>query len=543
MNEFELKFEVPAASLNKLATAMQAKKAQLQLLQACYFDTQDQALAKHGVVIRLRREDTIWVQTIKASTNNALERLEHNLIIKNNLTIEHSPNANNTAMPSIDLTQNIPKNIKQLLESILKINLNNHSPALVPVYETDVHRLRFNLVHANSTIEIALDQGMIESNGKSVAICELEFELKEGKPEHVIAIARKWRAYYGLHISIISKSMKGQRLYSDGEVRSLQAIDIVDAKHKPPQHANALIKTVFSSCINQILANASELANIANNKTYNKLPDHILLDKTQAKITQEILCIHQLRVAIRRLRVALREFKSLAVGVNLAWEKPLIDVFRELGKRRDADHLTGQLQPEMIKNGSPTFKLQSKNSKAIDVGVVVRAEKFQDVLMCLIGFVNSQKLNVQADKDNANDAKVSKYLKKRLNHWYDKSVAKGKKFVSLTQTQQHDVRKDFKKLRYLSEFLIPNFANSAKTRQRSQDFEASLKPVQDALGFYNDELVALETYQSLAKSEPKALYNVGWLNAKREMNAEKCQHAIDEFTKKTSDKKLFWQMD
>ena len=66
--------------------------------------------------------------------------------------------------------------------------------------------------------------------------------------------------------------------------------------------------------------------------------------------------------------------------------------------------------------------------------------------------------------------------------------------------------------------------------------------MQDALGSYNDELVALETFKNLAKNEPKALYSVGWLSARREINAKKCQQAIDVFIDKTSRKKLFWQM-
>ena len=43
MNEFELKFEIPAQSLPKIVAAVHAKKAQLQILQACYFDTKDNA--------------------------------------------------------------------------------------------------------------------------------------------------------------------------------------------------------------------------------------------------------------------------------------------------------------------------------------------------------------------------------------------------------------------------------------------------------------------------------------------------------------------
>ena len=559
MNEFELKFEVPAASLAKLLAAVRVKKAQLQLLQACYFDTQDQALARDGVVIRIRRENGIWVQTIKASTNNALERLEHNL------TIDGGADVANNAMPNIDLSQNIPKNIRQLLESILKINLDQQTPALVPVFETDVQRLKFDVTHAGSKIEIALDQGLLESNGKSVALCELEIELKEGKPEHAVAVARKWRSQYGLNISTISKSMKGQRLHGDlrghpvDPQLSSNQLNQNQPNQNPPNSLNALVKAVFTSCINQILSNASELAVYTNNKR----------EKSPAETRQEIEFIHQLRVAIRRLRVALREFSLMVDSIDLAWEQPLVDVFRDLGKRRDADHLIHQLQPAMLINGSPDFYIHLKEVSVVnaspvdvaslDVGKTVRSEKFQDTLLCLLGFVNSQNLSAQSDAINVNNSETSSKnnknsknkknkpenvnhaLENRLNHWYKKSINGGKKFVELTQTQQHSVRKHFKKLRYLAEFSALCYVNSAKTSRRAEAFSLSLKPVQDALGFYNDELVALEAYRALAKNEDRALFAVGWLSARCDFNAKKCQKAIDVFIKKTSHKNLFWQ--
>ena len=559
MNEFELKFEVPAASLAKLLAAVRVKKAQLQLLQACYFDTQDQALARDGVVIRIRRENGIWVQTIKASTNNALERLEHNL------TIDGGADVANNAMPNIDLSQNIPKNIRQLLESILKINLDQQTPALVPVFETDVQRLKFDVTHAGSKIEIALDQGLVESNGKSVALCELEIELKEGKPEHAVAVARKWRSQYGLNISTLSKSMKGQRLHGDlhghpvDPQLSSNQLNQNQPNQNPPNSLNALVKAVFTSCINQILSNASELAVYTNNKR----------EKSPAETRQEIEFIHQLRVAIRRLRVALREFNLMVDSIDLAWEQPFVDVFRDLGKRRDADHLIHQLQPAMLINGSPDFYIHLKDVSVVnaspvdvaslDVGKKVRSEKFQDTLLCLIGFVKSQNLSAQSDAIKVNNSETSSKNNKnsknkknkpenvnhaleiRLNHWYKKSINGGKKFVELTQTQQHSVRKHFKKLRYLAEFSALCYVNYAKTSKRAEAFSLSLKPVQDALGFYNDELVALEAYRALAKNEDRALFAVGWLSARCDFNAKKCQKAIDVFIKQTSHKNLFWQ--
>jgi CHAD domain-containing protein len=96
---------------------------------------------------------------------------------------------------------------------------------------------------------------------------------------------------------------------------------------------------------------------------------------------------------------------------------------------------------------------------------------------------------------------------------------------------QHRVRKRLKRLRYLAEFVAPLFA-----ARKGRDFIAALKPVQDALGLYNDELMALEAYRRLAEREPAAWFGVGWLTARRAGNAAQCQRELERFAKA----KPFW---
>ena len=65
--------------------------------------------------------------------------------------------------------------------------------------------------------------------------------------------------------------------------------------------------------------------------------------------------------------------------------------------------------------------------------------------------------------------------------------------------------------------------------------------MQDALGFYNDELMALQTYRTLTVTDQRAWFGVGWLSARRKSNAKKCQQEITIFIKNTNKQKLFWQ--
>ena len=551
MNEFELKFEISAQSLPKIVTAVHAKKAQLQLLQAFYFDTIDGALAKNGLTLRMRKEGNDWVQTAKGLTSNALDRLEHNVEIGSLATnvaetkvlgLKTASHAVFSHMPNINVLRHKDEKVGKLLIKALKIKPNGPIPALILLYETDVQRLKFIVKQAGSVIEIALDQGMVISGGRSAALCELEIELKqldlkEGAPEHAIALARTWCAKYGLWLSTINKSMKGQRLH-DGVLPSQFKRSILEDKPKLKPHANGqqMVKAVFESCLNQILANASEIASgtVINDENHNPHAEHI----------------HQLRVGIRRLRTAMRELSPLVDGIDSAWEKPLIDVFRRLGEARDYDHLNHVLQPQILAAGGPAFNAYIGDAKHIDVSEAVRSKAFQDTLLCLIAFVNSSYLNdtslndsenvedniINNTKKNDSHKKVRKILANRLDKLHKKIVKEGKKFLNLTETQQHSVRKHFKRLRYLAEFSSPQLSTSAADKKRILAVITALKPVQDALGFYNDELMALQTYRTLAVTKSHAWFGVGWLSARRKKNAKKCQQEIDIFIKKTCKK-------
>jgi uncharacterized protein YjbK len=77
--EIELKFLVPAGARGELAAEMARGSATLERtsLAAMYLDTRDRRLARAGLAWRLRREARRWIQTLKASSTNALERIGH----------------------------------------------------------------------------------------------------------------------------------------------------------------------------------------------------------------------------------------------------------------------------------------------------------------------------------------------------------------------------------------------------------------------------------------------------------------------------------
>ena len=527
MNEFELKFEIPASSLKRLSAAVHAAKPQLQSLRACYFDTADGVLAASGLVLRLRKEGNYWVQTAKASTSNAFDRLEHNVTIKKSSSKSSSKSsAKSKVMPSIDLSRHDSELVGKKITRALKLSRNAPKPTLIAQYETDVQRLKFSVEHLGSMIEIALDQGMVVNGARSVALCELEIELKEGKPEHAVALARLWCAQYSLWLSSITKPMKGQRL-QDLTLNEQDSPALFAIAPTFKRHANApqIVKAVLQSCLNQVLANASEIADSNHHETH----------------------IHQLRVGIRRLRTAIDELKGLVSRMDPAWEASLIKVFRALGEHRDHDHLVQQLQPQLLTAGGPNFNTSLDSDTLPNLGSIVRSAVFQDTLLCIIAYVNGLDLDEKLSKNkHQHQHKIAKKsLVGHLDKLYLQIIKEGKKFLTLNATQQHSIRKHFKRLRYLAEFSAPLFLEPLFSGQTSthntNSFIELLKPVQDALGLYNDELIALQAYRKLANTDNQAWFGVGWLSARQQPNAKVCQQALNVFIKKCRKNKPFWQ--
>jgi triphosphatase len=493
MTEFELKFEIPPANLKSVARAVLEGKATRQRLQASYFDTADGVLAAHGIVVRLRKEGRRWVQTAKGPTVDLLERLEHN-----------APLAQQSAgvVPALDLARHHGTPVGKAIGKALGLKGDENYPSLELLYGTDVQRISRQLAHGRSVVEVALDQGRVFANGHSQSICELEVELKQGTPLDAVDLARQWCAAHGLWISTIAKSMKGQRLRQAVPFGKATSADA--PTYTAQTTAHDMMRAVVQTCLGQILPNASELASGSQD------PDHV----------------HQLRVGIRRLRTALRELAGLTDAIDPTWEDALVHAFRALGAHRDHSHLALVFQPQLLAAGGPEIDFKNTQGKPPDAGEAVRAPDFQAALLGLVGFTQHE-----TPEPPDTPGALKKAVAARLEKLHKRALRDGKKFLALSEAEQHGVRKRLKRLRYLIELTAPLFA-----ARKVKPMTAALKPVQEALGLYNDELMALHAWRAMAHEQPNAWFGIGWLSARKQLNAKRCLKEIKAF----SEIKPFW---
>lgn len=515
MHELELKFAVPSYQQSVLRKNIDTKTAQQQRLSAYYFDTPNQDLAKKGIALRIRFEDSQWVQTLKTAGDGVAKRVELNTV----LSLTGTPDTLDVSSLVPDISLITEQAVVAQLTSIMP--LDELAQALTVQYFTDVQRTSRQIKKNNSRIEIAYDIGKVgigHLNSRKSAnnhgltqsdIHEIEFELLEGDPSDLIEVAKTWCKKYKLYLSTVTKAQRGSLLLANKQFAEPVKADLAVLQLHKGISQFAFLQAVVNNCLVQILPNASAIAEGS--------PDGNL--------------VHQLRVGIRRLRTALKHFKFAQDYIDPNWLMVLKQTFSLLGEYRDKEILQIKTQPLLESVGAPHVEW----STAVDIMPIdaVRANDFQILLLELIGFTH---LPVPADSPKAK-APVAKKLEKL----FTAIAAASDKFASLDTDSQHGVRKDLKSLRYVSEFAAPLFASQTngkkgKKATKLNAFLQYLEPAQDVLGEYNDNVVGHANYLEKAKTDPNALFAVGWFSGREQASSQQC--AVSLKTVKNAPK--FW---
>jgi len=479
MTELELKFCVPDAALASLRESLLARGARRVRLRAHYFDTACGALAQHRVALRLRLEGRRWVQTLKAAGEGAVHRLEHEV---------HVPGSSRER-PALDPARHDGTPAGAQLAAALQAAAD---PQLIEQHATDVWRLRCELHGADgSCIEAALDTGHALAAGRSAPIVEFELEHKGGPVQGLFTLARACVQHGGLWQSTLTKAERGLRLRLDDDAPRA-------SKARPPQPAAdadgaALMRALLQSALDQVLANASEMR-----------PDADVVE-----------VVHQLRVGLRRLRVLLRDLAPLAPGIDAGWVPVLSRVFSQLGEQRDHVAVAAAVRPLLQAAGAPLLDWQPP--VAADPVAAVRAADVQAALLALQALAHAGDEAYAALSHKA----ARDLVAARLRKLHRQVLRAGARFEQLPVEEQHRVRKQLKRLRYLADFTAPLWPTRPWQRCRHR-----LAVAQDALGLHQDVAVAAEAFRQQAGTDPRAWFAAGWLQAHQAVTARAAGEAL-----------------
>lgn len=489
MFETELKFQVPPERVAAVRTAMKAAAPRRQHLQALYFDTADGTLAQAGIALRLRREGPRWVQTLKARGAHAAERHEHNVPLR---STSRAPGPG----PRPDLARHAGTPAAAAWAAALGEPMDGFDAArLQPVMATDIWRRSLRLDRGEGqVVELAFDEGEVRAAAAVATVCELEYELVEGDLAGLVRCAAEGVALHGLWLDTVSKAERGELL-----ARGLA--------HPPPVHFKpavlprqadgaALWRAALGSAVAMLLPNASALA------AGSAAAEHV----------------HQLRIAIRRLRCAVRELGPVVgLAAEPAWLPPLVALFQALGAGRDEAALLQGLAPRLQAAGAPCtdWRAGAAVGAAAAPAGLLRAAAVQQALLQLL-------VDSQAWPEGLDAAAARRHIGSRLAALHEQAAQAGRHFDRLPEAQQHRARKRIKRLRYLAD-VVAGLYDKPRVQAR---FAQPLAAAQDALGGLQDVVTALPLYRAATARLPEAWFAVGWLTAEHEQAQRRSGKAL-----------------
>ncbi|MBV9891954.1 MAG: CYTH and CHAD domain-containing protein, partial [Rhizobacter sp.] len=414
MAEVELKLGLTEVAAAAVGATLTARGAETHALESHYFDTAGRALARAGIALRLRRSAGAWEQTVKAEGASPVERLEE--------TVTFVPPAGGTS-PLPDLALHAGGPAAALLARALA---DDAEAAVAPVFATVVRRAALRIETQGAELEVALDRGVVRAGERSLPISEVEIELKDGDVGALIAVGRASVDAHAMWLSTVSKAERGAWLAEADAARATKA--------RPPLlavHANGgeLFRAMLASCLEQVLANASVVAD----------------GEADAE------AIHQLRVGLRRLRTLRRELGRWRGGLGEGWQAPAAELFRVLGVQRDRETVGAQMQRRLAACGSPAPELLVAAADHVDAVAVVRAPAFQHALLDLLTAVVDRPL-AQSPRD---DDEPRRFIARRLDKLHRRVRRDALRFHKLDEQSRHAVRKRLKRLRYLAELVAP----------------------------------------------------------------------------------------
>ncbi|WP_326519071.1 CYTH and CHAD domain-containing protein [Acinetobacter sp. CAAS 2-6] len=483
MVEIELKFQIPEASREAVHQAVVKKQAQSIHLQAKYYDTPDRKMAAAEMALRMRKEGADWVQTFKAAGRNHLQRFEHEVTL--------SPEQ--ALAPELDVQRHTDASVeaRQLLDQALGESVE----ALKLQFETDVERLYYLAHYQGAEIEVCLDCGEVRAGNARDEIYEIEFELKKGSVKSLLAFASGWVKRYKLWLDVRSKAERGDLLAHGLQVSpAVQASAPALNKKDSPETA---LRKMVNSCLAQILPNAAAIAGGVGRAEH----------------------LHQTRIGIRRLRSALRVFGHWSEEVAPGWEPILAELFNQLGGIRDRDALAESLFPRLHTAGAPLVSL-SNGLPDDQAGKALRSPEYVRLLLILMAFANTP---CKDSADTKSNTSLMEQAEKSIKRLHRQLVEDAAGFRHFQDEQRHRTRKRLKRLRYCVEFVAPLYPKKA-----IQKYLSHIRPALDALGEFNDLVVAEQLFRTEAEKDQRAWFAVGWIVAQRTLILQDCANALEQ---------------
>jgi triphosphatase len=445
--EIELKLLASQECLERLretpAIVQHARnRGAIRRLETVYYDTPERGLHRQGMSLRVRRSGKHFIQTLKLlpDIGQPLARRQWE-----------------TPIDGIapDLARFPAAEIGDPVATLT-------SEELVPVFLTRIRRHARQLDLPEASVEIAFDEGTIEAGARHEVVSEIELELKSGHAGVLFDLGTQLLDAAPLRVGTRSKAERGYALAFDVVNQAAKAKSFgVTAEHL----VDDVIALLVGACWH-----------------------HLLRNHTVAEEGSDPEGVHQMRVALRRLRTICALFRRhipspsfQAINSEARW------LMQQLGPARDwqvfAETTVTRLiaaAPEVELGGLREAVEQQRKSSYGALQTVLTDPRCNRFLLSLGHWVERRGWRNEVDSEAL--AVLSQPMRtladEILVQLRRKALKRGAHFRRLTTDSQHDLRIDLKKLRYAAEFFLPLYAARAPAKR----YVARLAKLQDSLG-------------------------------------------------------------
>lgn len=425
-------------------------------LVSTYYDTPDHALARRGSSLRVRRHGRRFVQTVKAAGDvGEIARGEWEDAVAGE---RPDPQA---ALTGPFLSPEI-------------------AGQLQPLFRTEITRTTIPLAPEPATrIEAAIDRGHIRNgeNTPPARISEIELELKSGAPAALYDVALKLLHVAPLRLEPRSKAERGYRLsdHDDGPAKPVHAASL--DLHRGIG-AEIALQRIGRACLDHMLRNED------------------------AALAGDPEGIHQMRVAVRRLRAILSAFAPLLPREQRRWASAELRWFADiLGETRNLDVFASALvRPARAalppaSDFEPLSRAIARRRRAAhkDVIKAISSTRYTETMLALLRWFDGREWR-DAGEAGALDRPIEEVVPLLFDRCRQKVEKRSRDFAHQSARKRHQLRIALKKLRYAAE-LLGSLYDPSKTRH----FVQRLKRLQDDLGDINDVRVGRGIVASLSR--------------------------------------------
>jgi CHAD domain-containing protein len=265
-------------------------------------------------------------------------------------------------------------------------------------------------------------------------------------------------------------------------------------------------------------------AEMASDTAFQIIADRYLRDLTanhEATCRGESVALHQMRIALTRLRTAILFFspmiddpKRARIRGELKW------LNRQLGTARDLDVAMERLEADNKQQQPATPYYRSWNKKRADshrhLARALRSARYRRLIESISGWVENGPWSIKKGKQAAQEraSPIALYSARKLTRWREKLLKKCRKLRDMGTKKRHRLRLLNKKLCYSIECLEDLFPDKRLSSQ--QTALKYLRKAQRSLGQLNDDANSQSLAAALQRDGvPAALEFLGPKREKR----------------------------